>query len=236
MKPMAKEKKQRANKEPGRIKQMVQIYRNTKQHDRNLTLTLLASFLLPVVVSVLLAWLLGGGVFGWILWPVTGILVGVLLVMIVLGRRAESVAYQQLEGRPGAVGAVINGALRRSWRGSEVPIAMNRSQDAVYRVVGRGGVVLIAEGPAQRTRQLVAKEETQLKRMLPGVPITTLQVGPDENAVPLHKLSRTLIKLKPVLRKPEITTVFNRLMSMKSDPIGIPKGIDPMRIRGQRPR
>lgn len=236
MKPMAKEKKQRANKEPGRIKQMVQIYQNTKQHDRNLTLTLLASFLLPVVVSVLLAWLLGGGVFGWILWPVTGILVGVLLVMIVLGRRAESVAYRQLEGRPGAVGAVINGALRRSWRGSEVPIAMNRSQDAVYRVVGRGGVVLIAEGPAQRTRQLVAKEETQLKRMLPGVPITTLQVGPDEDAVPLHKLSRTLIKLKPVLRKPEITTVFNRLMSMKSDPIGIPKGVDPMRIRGQRPR
>ena len=236
MKLMAKEQKQRANKEPGRIKQMVQIYQNTKQHDRNLTLTLLASFLLPVVVSVLLAWLLGGGVFGWILWPVTGILVGVLLVMIVLGRRAESVAYRQLEGRPGAVGAVINGALRRSWRGSEVPIAMNRSQDAVYRVVGRGGVVLIAEGPAQRTRQLVAKEETQLKRMLPGVPITTLQVGPDEDAVPLHKLSRTLIKLKPVLRKPEITTVFNRLMSMKSDPIGIPKGVDPMRIRGQRPR
>lgn len=236
MKLMAKEQKQRANKEPGRIKQMVQIYQNTKQHDRNLTLTLLASFLLPVVVSVLLAWLLGGGVFGWILWPVTGILVGVLLVMIVLGRRAESVAYRQLEGRPGAVGAVINGALRRSWRGSEVPIAMNRSQDAVYRVVGRGGVVLIAEGPAQRTRQLVAKEETQLKRMLPGVPITTLQVGPDEDAVPLHKLSRTLIKLKPVLRKPELTTVFNRLMSMKSDPIGIPKGVDPMRIRGQRPR
>ncbi len=233
---MAKEKKQRANKEPGRIKQMVQIYRNTRQHDKNLTLALLASFIAPIAVSVLLAWLLSGGVFGWILWPLTGILVGVLLVMIVLGRRAESVAYRQLEGRPGAVGAVINGALRRSWRGSEVPVAMNRSQDAVYRVVGRGGVVLIAEGPVQRTRQLVGKEETQLKRMLPGVTITTLQVGPDEGSVPLHKLSRTLVKLKPVLRKAEIAAVHNRLVSMKADPIGIPKGIDPMRVRGQRPR
>ncbi len=233
---MAKEKKQRRNREPGRIMQMVQIYRNTKQHDRNLTLALLISFIAPVAVAILLAWALGGGVLGWILWPITGVLVGILLVMIVLGRRAESVAYRQLEGRPGAVGAVINGALRRSWRGSEVPVAMNRSQDAVYRVVGRGGVVLIAEGPAQRTRQLVSKEEVQLKRMLPGVPITTLRVGPDEDSIPLEKLSRALLKLKPVLRKAEVVTVHNRIMSMKADPVGIPKGIDPMRIRGQRPR
>jgi len=233
---MAKERQQRPAKQPGRIRQMVQIYQNTRQHDRNLTLALLLSFIAPVVLSVLAAWLLGGGVFGWILWPVTGILLGILLVMIVLGRRAEASAYRQLEGRPGAVGAVISGALRRSWRGSEVPVAMNRSQDAVYRVVGRGGVVLIAEGPAQRTRPLVAKEETQLKRMLPGVPLTTLQVGPDPDSVPLHKLSRTLVKLKPVLRKGEVMTVHNRLVSMKADPIGIPKGIDPMRIRGQRPR
>lgn len=233
---MAKEKKQRVAKEPGRITQMVQIYHNTKQHDRNLTLMLLLSFIAPLALAILAAWLLGGGVFGWILWPITGVLVGVLLVMIVLGRRAEAVAYRQLEGRPGAVGAVINGALRRSWRGSEVPVAMNRSQDAVYRVVGRGGVVLIAEGPAQRTRQLVVKEETQLKRMLPGVAITTLQVGPDEGSVPLPKLSRTLTKLKPVLRRAEVVTVHNRLVSMKADPVGIPKGIDPTRLRGQRPR
>ncbi|KAF5274892.1 hypothetical protein FQA39_LY18698 [Lamprigera yunnana] len=37
-------------------------------------------------------------------------------------------------------------ALRRSWRGSEVPVGINRNQDALYRVVGKGGVVLIAEG------------------------------------------------------------------------------------------
>lgn len=233
---MPKEKKQRAPKQPGRIKQMVQIYQNTRRYDRNLTLLLVLSFIGPVALSVLAALLFNNNLFGWIVWPITGILVGVLIVMIVLGRRAESVAYSQLEGQAGAVGAVINGALRRSWRGSEVPIAMTKQQDAVYRVVGRGGVVLIAEGSAVRTKPLLARESTKLKHALRGVALTTLYVGPDEGAVPLNRLSRALLKLKPVLNRREVGDVYNRLTSLKADPIGIPKGIDPYKARAQRAR
>ncbi|MBO1901891.1 DUF4191 domain-containing protein [Leucobacter weissii] len=233
---MAKEKKARAPKPPGRIKQMVQVYQQTKRHDRNLTLWLLVCFLGPLLLSLLAAYVFNNNVFGWIVWPITGILLGVLIAMIVLGRRAESVAYRQLEGQPGAVGAVINGALRRSWRGSEVPVAMNRHKDAVYRVVGRGGAVLLVEGSPQRAKQLVTREETQLRRALSGVPVTTLHVGVEEDQVPLHRLSRTLVKLKPALNKREVQAVFNRLSSMKSDPVGIPKGMDPYRARAGRPR
>lgn len=234
---MAKEKTQKAPKQPGRIKQMVQIYRNTKRYDRVLTPLLVLCFIAPIALSLLPAWLFDSGIFGWILWPITGVLIGVLLVMIVLGRRAESVAYAQLEGQPGAVGAVINGALRRSWRGSQEPIAMTKQQDALYRVVGRGGVVLIAEGSSTRTKQLVARESTKLKHALRGVQLTTLHVGPDEGAVPLNKLSRTLTKLKPVLSRREVTDVYNRLLSLRADPVGIPKGIDPMRMRApSKPR
>ncbi|XPP25934.1 MAG: DUF4191 domain-containing protein [Leucobacter sp.] len=233
---MAKKEKQRATKEPGRIKQMVQVYRTTKVHDRNLTLIMLLVFIAPLAVSVLLGWLLDGGIIGWILWPLTGVLVGLLLVMIVLGRRAERVAYQQIEGKPGAVGAVISGALRRSWRGSEVPVAITKQQDAVYRVVGKGGVVLIAEGSAQRTKPLVAKELTQLKRTLPNVKLTQLYVGPDGDGVPLPKLSRTLLKLKPALSRAEVSAVHNRISSLQGSPIGIPKGIDPNKVRAGRPR
>ncbi len=233
---MAKEKKQGAPKPPGRIKQMVQIYQNTKRYDRSLTLVLVLCFIGPVALSVVAAAVFNPNLFGWIVWPITGVLVGLLVVMIVLGRRAESVAYSQLDGQPGAVGAVINGALRRSWRGSEVPVAMNKQQDAVYRVVGRGGVVLIAEGSSARTKQLVARESTRLKHALRGVKLTTLYVGPDAGGIPLNKLSRTLQKLKPELRKREINEVYNRLMSMKADPIGIPKGIDPYKVRAQRAR
>lgn len=227
---------QPVEKAPGRIKQMVQVYRTTKQHDRSLPYILLLLFIAPIAITVVLAALLDGGIIGWILWPITGILVGLLLVMIVLGRRAESVAYSQIAGQPGAVGAVISGALRRTWRGSEVPVAITRQQDAVYRVVGKGGVVVITEGSAQRTKPLVAKEMTQLRRTLPNVKLTELHVGTDPESVPIAKLSRTLLKMKPALSRAEVTAVYNRISSLQSSPIGIPKGIDPNKIRPGRPR
>jgi hypothetical protein len=185
---------------------------------------------------VLLAWLLSDNWFGWVLWPITGILVGILLVMIVLGRRAEKIAYEQIEGRPGAVGAVVQSALRRSWRGSEVPIAINRNQDAVYRVVGRGGIVLISEGSRQRTQRMAADEERKIRRALRNVEIVHLYVGPDGDGVPLARLSKTLVKLKPKLNRNEVAAVYNRLSSLQAAPVGIPKGMDPNRIRSQRPR
>ncbi|UOR03155.1 DUF4191 domain-containing protein [Leucobacter allii] len=223
-------------KRNGRIRQMVEVYRTTKVHDRNLPLALLLCFLAPVAVSLLLAWLLSGAWFGWIVWPVTGILVGILLVMIVLGRRAEKVAYEQIEGRPGAVGAVVQSALRRSWRGSEVPVAINRNQDAVYRVIGRGGVVLISEGSRARTQRMAADEERKIKRALRNVEVVHLYVGPDGDGVPLPRLSKTLVKLKPKLNRNEVAAVYNRLVSLQAAPIGIPKGMDPNRVRSQRPR
>lgn len=232
---MAKDK-QKVEKEPGRIRQMVRIYQHTKKEDRKLPFILLATFTLPILAAVGLAWLLKSGIFGWITWPLLGVLIGLLITMIVLGRRAEHMAYSQIEGMPGAVGAVINGALRRSWRGSEVPIAVTRQQDALYRVVGRGGVVLLSEGSVQRTRTMVGKEMTQLKRMLPNVKITHLHVGQEEGDVVLPRLSKTLIKMKPVLSRPEVIAVYNRLSSLQSAPVGIPKGIDPNRVRPGRPR
>lgn len=239
---MAKDTKQAANREPGRIKQMLQVYRDTKQYDTTLPWLLLLCFLTPVVAAALLAVFLGDGIFSWILWPVTGILVGLLLAMIVLGRRAEAVAYSRIEGQQGAVGAVIRGALRRSWRGSDEPVAVRRRGknefDAVYRVVGRGGIVLIGEGPKARTQQMMISEARTMKRNkgLAGVTVVQLHVGREEGCVPIAKLSRTLNKLKPTLRRREIVTVHNVLMSLKRDPVGIPKGIDPNRIRPQRPR
>lgn len=233
---MAQEKKQRKAKAPGRIRQMIQVYRTTKTHDPNLTLILLLSFIAPIVITVAAAAMLDGGILGWIMWPLTGALVGLLIAMIILGRRAERVAYRQLEGRPGAVGAVIGSALKRSWRGSDAPVAITRQQDAVYRVVGKGGVVLIAEGSAQRTKRLLTDEQRKLRRALPNVPLTTLYVGAEEGGLELHKLPKTLLRMKSSLNRNEVQAVFNRLTSLQSSPIGIPKGIDPFKTRAPRPR
>ncbi|WP_022899511.1 DUF4191 domain-containing protein [Humibacter albus] len=226
-----------ATKEPGRIKQMWQVFQMTRRYDSRATWYMLATVLLGVALGVVLSLTLtGGNIFSMVLWIVSGLLLGVLGAIIVLGRRAERAAYSQIEGQPGAVGAVLRSSLKRSWRGSEMPIAVNgRTRDAVYRAVGRGGVVLIAEGPGSRTRKMVEDERRKTARIVPNVPINVFTVGPDTDAVPLHKLAGRMAKIKVALTKPEVLAVDNRLTSLGSQ-MPIPKGVDPLKVRPQRAR
>ncbi|HEV7741925.1 MAG TPA: DUF4191 domain-containing protein [Pseudolysinimonas sp.] len=224
-------------KEPGRIKQMWQVFNMTRRYDPAITWFLIVSLLAPIGIAVAVGVLLSGdNVIGLILYIVAGVLGGVLLVLIVLGRRAEAAAYSQITGKPGAVGAVLKSGLRRSWTGSEMPLIVNKSQDAIYRAVGRGGVVLIGEGPRSRTQPMLEKERANVHRVLPNVPVNLLYVGPDADSVSLHKIVPALSKYKRVLTKAEVIAVSNRLASLGRNGIPIPKGIDPNRVRAPRPR
>lgn len=222
------EKKPKKN---GRIKQIFDVYRVTRQHDRGLPAAILLSFLVPVLAGLLTALLLPDPAwFKWVMWPLTGILVGLLIAMIVLGKRAEKSAYQQIEGKAGAVGAVIQSGLKRSWRGNETPVALNRHKDAVYRVIGKAGIVLICEGSKQRSTRMAQDESRKLKRAFKNVAITQLYVG-SEDGIALHNLNRELSKLKTTLNRREVEAVYQRLLSLHAAPVGIPKGIDPNRVR-----
>ncbi|MBX3194294.1 MAG: DUF4191 domain-containing protein [Microbacteriaceae bacterium] len=224
-------------KEPGRIKQMWQVFQMTRRYDPMIVWYLLLAFIVPVGLSVLLALVLSpGNILGLVLYIIAGILAGVLLVLIVLGRRAETAAYSQIAGRPGAVGAVLKSGLRRSWTGSEMPLVVNKNQDAIYRAVGRGGVVLIGEGPRSRTQPMLEKERANVQRVLPNVPVNLLYVGPDPDSVPLGKIVRALGRLKRSLTKAEVLAVNNRLSSLGKNGLPIPKGMDPTRVRAPRPR
>ncbi len=225
-------------KEPGRLKQMYQVLKMTMRYDKLAVWFLLLGFLLPVLAGLVLALLLSPDqVFGFVLYVITGVLGGVLGFLIVLGRRAEKAAYSQIEGQPGAVGAVLKSSLRRGWTASEMPVAVSpKTQDAVYRAVGRGGVALIGEGPKSRTQRMLEDERRVITRILPNVPVSFLYVGPDADSIPLYKLPTKLRSLKPALRKPEILAVSNRLNSLGKNGLPIPKGIDPMKVRAARPR
>lgn len=233
------DKAQKQPKEPGRIKQMWQVFQMTRRYDPNAMWIMSLGFALPVLAGVAVALIISrDNVFGIVMWILAGVLAGLLIALVILGRRAERAAYKQIEGQAGAVGAVLRSSLRRSWRGSEMPVAVNpRSQDAVYRAVGRGGVVLIGEGPRSRTQRMLDDEKRKVQRILPNVPVTFMVVGPDEDSVPLHRVATKMARIKPVLTKPEVMAVSNRLTSLTSaSPVAIPKGIDPMRMRPQRPR
>ncbi|MEF2977916.1 DUF4191 domain-containing protein [Subtercola sp. YIM 133946] len=233
-----KEKTPKKPKEDGRIKQMWQVFQMTRRYDKNIVPLILLSLLGPVALGLIVALIVGdGNGFAIALWIVAGLLVGILLALVVLGRRAEAAAYGQIEGQPGAVGAVLRSSLKRTWRGSEMPVAVNaKTQDAVYRAVGRGGVVLIGEGPKSRTTRMLDDERRKVLRVLPNVPVTFFYVGPDTDSLPLQKISRKLARIKPTLTKPEVLAVDNRLTSLGSANLPIPKGVDPLKVRPQRGR
>ena len=118
-----------------------------------------------------------------------------------------------------------------------MPVAVSpKTQDAVYRAVGRGGVALIGEGPKSRTQSMLEGERRNITRILPNVPVTFLYVGPDTESIPLHKLPAKLRSIKSTLRKPEILAVSNRLNSLGRNGLPIPKGMDPSKVRSPRPR
>jgi hypothetical protein len=219
------------------MKQMWQVFQMTRRYDPTITWLLIASFIVPTGLGVALGLVFSAGnPVGLVLYVVAGVLGGVLVLVIVLGRRAEAAAYSQIAGKPGAVGAVLKSGLRRSWTGSEMPLVVNKSQDAVFRAVGRGGVVLIGEGPRSRTQPMLDKERANIQRVLPNVPVNFLYVGPDADSVQLHKIVPALARYKRALTKAEVLAVNNRLSSLGRGGLPIPKGIDPMRVRAPRPR
>ncbi|MBF4603928.1 MULTISPECIES: DUF4191 domain-containing protein [Curtobacterium] len=226
-------------KEPGRLKQMFQVFQMTRRADPSSVWWFALAFVGPVVLGIVLALVLPGQ--NWlamILWIVAGVLMGVLLFLIVLGRLAERAAYSQIEGQPGAVGAVLSNSLRRQWRSSEMPVAVHgRSQSAVYRAVGRPGVVLITEGQRGNLKRQVDEERRKVQRIVPNVAVHVVSVGDGDDTLTLHKLPRAMNKFKKSLNRNEVLAVANRLDSLTQSPAAaIPKGMDPMRARAGRPR
>jgi hypothetical protein len=226
-------------KEPGRIKQLRQVFNLTRKSDKALVPVLILTFLAPLAAGIAVALLFSGGsILSLILYIVTGVLLAVLLTLIVLGQRAEKTAYQEISGKPGAVGAVLRSALRRTWQASEFPVAVNpRTQEAVYRAVGKPGVVLIAEGSVAKTRKMLEDERRSVLRAVPEIPVHFIHVGDDAPSVPLYKLNKKMRSLKNTLRKAEVLAVSHRLTSLaKGNSMPIPKGMDPSKVRAPKPR
>jgi hypothetical protein len=216
---------------------MWQVFQMTRRYDRHIVWMIVTLLLAPLALGITLGVSLGNGnAFLIVIWSLAGLLLGLLLALIVLGRRAERAAYSQIEGQPGAVGAVIKSVLRRGWIASEMPVAINpKTQDAIYRAVGRGGIVLIAEGPQARTQRLADDEKRKTGKVAPNVPISVISVGPDEDSVKLYRLGWRINRIKPALTKSEVVVVNNRLQSLGMN-VPIPKGIDPYKMRAPRAR
>ncbi|MCK1796211.1 DUF4191 domain-containing protein [Streptomyces sp. XM4193] len=193
---------------PGRLKQIALTYKMTKRTDRWIGLILLGVGLVTFGVLLGIGFLIGHPIYLGIL----GFLLAFLATAIVFGRRAEKSAFGQMEGQPGAAAAVLD-RIGRGWVVTPA-VAMNRNQDVIHRVVGKPGVVLVAEGNPNRVRGLLNAEKKKMSRLLGDVPVHPIVVGNDEGQVPLRKLRQTIVKKPRVLPGGQVTEVNDRLRAV----------------------
>jgi len=187
--------------------QVWQAYQMTRKNDPAVTWIVLAVFVGIIALGLIIGLLIGH----WLYVLLLSIPFAALGAMFILARRAETAAYTQIEGQPGAAFAAL-GTIRRGWTFAQEPVAVDpRTQDMVFRGVGRPGVVLVGEGPASRIGKLLESERKRTARVISGAPITLIQVGDGDGQVTLRKLPRAVQKLRPKLSKQEVAEVSHRV-------------------------
>jgi Domain of unknown function (DUF4191) len=209
----------------GRIKRFTnqagmikQAYSLTRKNDPKLPWIMLIVFVAVVAVVEVVGILLGSP---WLFLPV-GIMLGLLAALIIFGRRAQGSAYRQVEGQPGAAAWVLEG-MRGDWRVTS-GVAGTAQLDAVHRVLGRPGIVLVAEGAPSRVRGLLAQEKKKVARVVGDTPIYDIVVGDDEGQVPLRKLSNHVMKLPRNLTAAEVNSLGRRMSALGGARMPVPGG------------
>jgi hypothetical protein len=146
-----------------------------------------------------------------------------VVAMLIFSRRAQRAMFTQAEGQPGAAGWMLSQQLRGDWR-LEQGIAGTTQLDAVHRLVGRPGVVLVGEGAQHRVRGLIAQEKKKISRVAGDTPIYDVIVGTGEGDLRLAKISRYLLKLPANLSKEEVRALDKRLAALGGPRPPLPQG------------
>lgn len=225
-------KKVKDPSKPGRFKAIIQSYQMTKKGDPKIGLILLATFLLAGAAGFAVMLLVFGGS---LLFPIiTGVLTGVLGVLIVFGRRAQTAALAQIEGQPGAAAAALS-LLRRGWK-TDPAIAFTKQQDVLHRLVGPPGIVLLGEGNPNRLKPLMSAERRKHERVAAETPIHEVYVGNGPDEIPLKNLVKHVRKLGKGLKPAQMTDVLARIKALDANRsnIPLPKGPMPTSMKGAR--
>ncbi|MGA9870415.1 MAG: DUF4191 domain-containing protein, partial [Rhodococcus sp. (in: high G+C Gram-positive bacteria)] len=213
----AKAARKKASKE--RRGQLWQAFQMQRKDDK-----LLLPLMIGAIVGVGVIAFLIGLIFSieWFLLPF-GIVLGVLVAFIIFGRRVQKSVYKKADGQAGAAAWALDN-LRGSWRVTNA-IAGTTQLDAVHRVIGRPGVVLVAEGAPQRVKSLLAQEKKKTARLVGDTPIYDIVIGNGENQIPLSGLQKYLTKLPKNIDSKRMDTIESRLAALgtKGGP-AMPKG------------
>src|SRR5579859_7325419 len=209
----AEKKAQRATKKQARretLRNIREAFRITRANDRRLIPYLILFGVLAGAAAYLIVFEVTGSTIVPI--PFT-ILTAVVVAMLVFSRRAQRAMFSQAEGQPGAAGYMLSQQLKRDWRLTQ-GVAGTVQLDAVHRLVGRPGVVLVGEGAEHRVRGLIAQEKKKISRIAGETPIYDVIVGTGEGDLRLAKLNRYLVKLPTNLSKEQVASLDKRLAAL----------------------
>ncbi|MDX1873531.1 DUF4191 domain-containing protein [Mycolicibacterium sp. 120266] len=205
-----------------RRSQLWQAFQIQRKEDSRLLPYMVGAFVLIVAASVALG-LFAGGFTAYMLIPL-GVVLGALVAFIIFGRRAQKSVYRKAEGQTGAAAWALDN-MRGKWRVTP-GVAATGNFDAVHRVIGRPGVIFVAEGSPSRVKPLLAQEKKRTARLVGEVPIYDIVVGNGEGEVPLSKLERHLMKLPANINAKQMDALESKLVALgsKVGPAAMPKG------------
>jgi hypothetical protein len=211
-------KKAKRAESKARRRQIWEAFKMQRREDKALIPWMVGVFLASVLVVFGIGWLFD---IHWFLLPI-GIAVGVLAAISVFGRRVQTSVYHKADGQPGAAGWALDN-MRGRWRVT-AGVAGTTHLDAVHRVIGRPGIILVAEGAPHRIKNLLAQEKKRTARVAGSMPIYDVVVGNEDGQVPLKKLQRHLMKLPRNISPKEMDTIEARLAALGSRTAALPKG------------
>lgn len=227
-------------KRPGFFSQISSLFRFTREEYPWLPWAQIAVLLFGIGIGLVIGYLIQPVTWwGVTLWGITGLMLGILAALFLMTRLSTKAMYKKIDGMPGATGHVLTTSLGRHWQAPDMPVGVNpKTQDAVFRAVGRGGIVIVGEGARGRLTRLINDEKTKAQRVAQGVPVNVFYVGHGDDEVEIAQLSKTIKKLPKAINKPTMAAVIKRLESVSQSlsSLPIPKGIDPLKARAQRPR
>lgn len=252
---MASKEAQPQEKKRGMFSQLKQVYQFTHREDKALPWLCIGAFVAPIVLGIILGLVFHWSWFGWIAWMILAVMVGLLLMTIVLTRRADAVGYKQLEGQPGAAISVLSNMKRGGFDFPQEPVWVDpRTRDAIWRGTGYQGVYLVGEGDYGRIMRAMDKQEKQIRSVTVGsdIPVYRISVGDGPKQVKLRDLRNVVLKKRTyipntsaskfvqifkkkrrfMMTKDQLTTLNERLITLqRRKGMGIPKGVDPMRMQ-----
>jgi hypothetical protein len=205
-----------------RRSQLWQAFQMQRKEDKRLLPYMIGAFVLIVALSVAVG-IYAGGFTMYMLIPL-GVVLGALVAFIIFGRRAQKSVYQKAEGQTGAAAWALEN-MRGKWRVTP-GVAATGHFDAVHRVIGRPGVIFVAEGSPSRVKPLLAQEKKRTARLVGDVPIYDVIVGNGEGEVPLSKLERHLTRLPANITVKQMDALESKLVALGSrmGPAAMPKG------------